>query len=388
MQNFTFYAPTRIFFGKGQIQMLGAETRKHANRVLLVYGKGSIKRNGIFDAVAEQLRSAGVEFVELGGVDPNPRLSTVIEGARLCRAHGLGLVLAVGGGSAIDCAKGIAAAALYDGDPWDFWSYRAAVPCALPVGAVLTLSATGSEMNGTSVITNEATLQKHGLGSDHLFPQFSILDPTYSYTVPTDQTAAGAADILAHVYEFYFTTFTSAHLQDGICEAIMRTVVQYAPIAQAEPENYEARANLMWASSMALNGVIKGGKEFDGFNHLVEHALSAIYDVTHGVGLAILAPHWMEYTLDETTVNRLAQFARSVWGVTETEPYAAARAGIAALRRFYAQLGLPAQLSQVGIGADRFDVIIDKSVRRDSETLGAFKKLTRAEIKQILTNAA
>jgi alcohol dehydrogenase YqhD (iron-dependent ADH family) len=388
MQNFTFYAPTRIFFGKGQIQVLGAETRKLANRVLLVYGKGSIKRNGIFDAAADQLSAAGVEFVELGGVDPNPRLSTVIEGARLCRTNGLGMVLAVGGGSAIDCAKGIAAAALYDGDPWDFWSYRVPVPCALPVGSVLTLSATGSEMNGTSVITNEATLQKHGLGNDHLFPQFSILDPSYSFTVPADQTAAGAADILAHVYEFYFTDFTSAHLQDGICEAIMRTVVHYAPIALAEPDNYEARANLMWASSMALNGVTKGGKVFDGFNHMVEHALSAVYDVTHGVGLAILAPHWLDFILDDTTVNRLALFARNVWGVSEIDPYAAARAGIAALRRFYAQLGLPCQLSQVGIGTDRFDEIVDKSLPRGGDTLGAFKKLTRAEIKQILSNAA
>lgn len=385
MQNFTFYSPTRILFGKGQIENLGQQVKQYASKILLVYGKGSIKKNGVYDVVVAQLNAHGITHFELPGVDPNPRITTVKAGADLCRRYGLEFILAVGGGSAIDCAKGVAAAALYDGDPWDFWAYKTKVRQALPVGAVLTLSATGSEMNSNSVVTNEATGQKHGVGADALIPKFSILDPSYSATVPPDQTAAGVADILTHVYEFYFSISTSAYLQDSLAEAVMKTCIKYGPIACAEPENYEARANLMWASSMALNGTVSMGKKFDGFCHNVEHAISALYDLTHGTGLAILAPHWMEYILDEETVNRFVLFARNVWGVDGEDDFEVARLGIQKTRAFYQSLSLPGQLSEAGIGDERFKEIVNKSMFRD--TLGVFKKLTSEDVMNILLKA-
>ncbi len=385
MLNFTFYSPTRILFGRNQIQNLGQQIKPYGSKILLVYGKGSIKKNGIYTAVIDQLKENGIDFLELAGIDPNPRLTSVVQGADLCRKHALTFILAVGGGSVIDCAKGIAAAACYEGDPWDFWSYKTKIRQALPVGAVLTLSATGSEMNSNAVITNEATGQKHGVGADALYPKFSILDPTYTFTVPPYQTAAGVADILTHVYEFYFSLGTEAYLQDSMAEGIMKTCIKYAPIACAEPENYEARANLMWASSMALNGTIGAGKRFDGFCHNVEHAISALYDLTHGVGLAILAPHWMEYVLDEQTVHRFALFARNVWNVEGQDEMEAARLGIQKTRAFYRSLGLPGQLSEVGIGPERFDEIVNKSLFR--ETLGNFKQLNREDVSNILLRA-
>jgi len=385
MQNFTFQAPTRIFFGQAQIQVLGEQIKQYGTKILLLYGKDSIKRNGIYAAVVEQLQAHDIQFVELSGVDPNPRLTTVVAGAKMCREQGLEFILAVGGGSVIDCAKGIAAVACYDGEPWDFWTRTAQPAQALPIGSILTLSATGSEMNTGTVITNEATQEKRGMGSELLKPRFSILDPVYTYTVPANQTAAGTADIMTHIYEFYFTTDTAAYLQDCLAEAVLKTCVKYGPIAYAEPENYEARANLMWASSMALNGIVSSGKKFDGFNHPVEHAISAIYDLTHGVGLAILAPHWMEYTLNEATLARFVQFARNVWGVEGSDDWTVAREGIEYTRAFYRSLGLPGQLSEVGIGDEHFDAIIAKSVF--DETVGNFVKLTKQDVRNILQKA-
>ncbi len=386
LQNFTYYSPTRIFFGKGQIDVLGAQVRQFGTQVLLVSGKGSIHRNGIHAAVVAQLHSQGINIVELSGVTPNPRLGTVLHGAELCRRHGLEFVLAVGGGSVIDCAKGIAAAALCTDDPWDFWTWKTRITRALPLGTVLTLSATGSEMNSGTVITNEATAQKHGTSADVLFPKFSILDPTYTFSVPPDQTAAGVADILAHVYEFYFSPVEGATLQDNLAEALMKTCVQYGPRACAQLEDYTARANLMWAAGLALNGTVSAGKKFDGFNHLVEHAISALYDLTHGVGLAILAPHWMEYILDDSTASRFARFARNVWGVAAPDDRTAAQEGIRATRLFYTSLGLPAQLSQVDIGSERFEEIVLKSVFRD--TLGSIRPLTKQDVLAILQHCA
>jgi len=386
MQNFNFHSPTNIFFGQGQIEALGEQVSRYGSRVLLLYGKNSIKRSGIYDTAVEQLTSRGISYVELSGVDPNPRLTTVMEGAALCREHNLDFVLAVGGGSVIDCAKGIAVARYYDGDPWDFWDQKAEPVRALPIGAVLTLAATGSEMNNVSVVTNEALREKRGLRNEHFPPRFSILDPAYTFTVPRNQTAAGVADILTHVYEYYFTIDQSAWLQDRMAEAVMKTCVRYGPLAYAEPENYEARANLMWAGSMALNGVVSRGKEFDGFNHLTEHAISAIYDLTHGVGLAILTPHWMEYTLNERTVARYEQFARSVWDVTGGDAFTAAREGIGRTRAFYRSLGLPGQLSEVGIGDADFDEIAQKSLSSDG-TQGHFVRLGRQDILNILNMA-
>ncbi len=386
MLEFVFNMPTKIFFGPGKIEVLGAQVKKYSDRILLLYGKNSIKKNGIYDATVAQLKAHGIHYVELSGVDPNPRISTVREGARLCREHNLGFVLAVGGGSVIDCAKGIAAAALYDGDPWDFWMWKVRVTQALPLASILTLSATGSEMNESTVVTNEETRQKHGMGAMAVVPQFSILDPIYTYSVPKSQTAAGTADIMTHIFEFYFSPSDQAYLQDAFSEAVLKTCIHFGPIACEEPENYEARANLMWASSMALNGVAIAGKAFDGFNHLAEHGVSAVYDVTHGAGLAILTPYWMEYILDDSTAGKLATFARNVWGITDADDMAAARKGIKALRDFYNGMGLPARLSEVGVSADSFDHIVEETVDSNG-MVGVFKQLNRADVKKILEMA-
>jgi len=382
MLNFEFYAPTRILFGQDQLNALGEQIMPFGRDILLVYGKGSVKKNGILDAVVAQLDRHSIHYVELGGVDPNPRISTVREGARLCREHNLQLVLAVGGGSAIDCSKAIAFATFYERDPWDFWAGKTDVTRALAVGAVLTLAATGSEMNWTSVITNEVTQEKRGRGSPLLFPKFSILDPTLTFSVPPLQTAAGVADIMTHVYEFYFSQVKTAFLQDSLAEAVLRTCIKYGPIALQQPDNYEARANLMWASSMALNGVAARGKTFDGTLHAVEHAISALYDLTHGVGLAILAIPWFEYVLNERTLDKFVQYARNVWGVAGADDGETARLGIAATRDFYRRLGIPLTLSQVGIGSERFETILEHVFTK--ETVGAFNPLKRQDILNIL----
>lgn len=384
MLDFQFYAPTKIFFGKNQLNALGEHILPFGQDILLVYGKGSIKKNGIFDAVIAQLKEHGIRYVELGGVAPNPRISTAREGARLCRENNLKVVLAVGGGSTIDCAKAIAFAACYEGDPWDFWTGKTGITRTLPIGTVLTLAATGSEMNWGSVITNEETEEKRGKSNPLFFPKFSILDPTLTFSVPPLQTAAGVVDIMTHVYEFYFSPVTTAFLQDSFAEAILRTCIKYGPVAIREPDNYEARANLMWAGSMALNGVVSRGKTFDGTLHNVEHATSALYDLTHGVGLAILAPQWFEYVLDENTLEKFVRFAKHVWGVKGTDDWETARMGIEQTKAFYKSLGIPLKLTEVGIGSDRFDEILDRSL--DGETRGVFKKLNRQDLLAILTN--
>ncbi|MCP4399991.1 MAG: iron-containing alcohol dehydrogenase [bacterium] len=384
MLDFLFHTPTKIFFGKNQLNMLGEDILSFGQDILLLYGKGSIKKNGVFDAVIAQLKKHGIHYVELGGVDPNPRISTVREGARLCRENNLKLILAVGGGSTIDCAKAISFAACYDGDPWDFWAGKTDVTRTLPIGTVLTLAATGSEMNKGTVITNADTEEKRGKSSPLFFPKFSILDPTLTFSVPPLQTAAGVVDIMTHVYESYFSPVTTAFLQDSFAEGIVRTCIKYGPVALREPDNYEARANLMWAGSMALNGVVARGKTFDGTLHGVEHAISGLYDLTHGVGLAILAPQWFEYVLDEHTLAKFVRFAKHVWGVEGADDGETARMGIEQTKAFYKSLEIPLTLAEVGIGSDRFDEILDRSL--GGKTLGVFKKLNRQDLLAILTN--
>ncbi|HYH05039.1 MAG TPA: iron-containing alcohol dehydrogenase, partial [Bacillota bacterium] len=315
-----------------------------------------------------------------------PRLTTVLEGAHICREHHLQLVLAVGGGSCIDCAKAIAFAACHDGDPWDFWLGKTEVTAALPVGAILTVAATGSEMNWTSVITNETTEDKRGKGHPLLIPKFAFLDPTFTYSVNPYQTAAGVVDIMAHVFEFYFSPVTTAFLQDSFAEAILKTCIRYGPIALRKPENYEARANLMWASSMALNGVASRGKTFDGFLHGVEHVISGLYDLTHGVGLAILMTPWLEAVLNETTLPKMVQFARNVWNVTGHDDWEIAHQGIAKHRDFLLSLGIPLTFTAIGIGSERFNEIIERAIPQ--ETRGVFKPISKQELfLDILTKA-
>ena len=284
MYNFTHDIGTIVHFGKGQIEKLPGAVKQYANKVLLTYGGGSIKKNGIYDAVIKGFKENGIEWVELSGIDPNPRVTSVREGQKICKEQGIEAIVAVGGGSTLDCSKAIACAAFYDGDPWDLWTGKAPIQKALPLLTVLTLSATGSEMDTGGVITNLETNDKLGAGAPILRPKVSILDPTYTYSVNKYQTAAGTADIISHVLEVYFSRVTDAYLQDRFCEALLKTAIHYGRIAMDEPENYEARANLMWTSSLAINDMIANGKACAWSVHPMEHELSAFFDITHGVG--------------------------------------------------------------------------------------------------------
>ncbi|MGN0659291.1 MAG: iron-containing alcohol dehydrogenase [Emergencia sp.] len=360
MQNFEYSIPTKIYFGKGQIRKL-AEITQFGTRVLMVYGGGSVKRSGVYDKAAAVLRENAVEFFELSGVDPNPRIETVELGAKLCREKKIDAVLAIGGGSTIDCSKAIAAAARYEGNAWDLVLDSSRITEALPVAAVLTLAATGSEMDGYAVITNPETNDKLDMASELIKPAFSILDPKFTYSVPASQTAAGTADIMSHVLEVYFTTEKDAFLQARMCEAVLKTCIRYGPVAIAEPDNYEARAQLMWASSLAINGLLSYGSDVQWTVHPIEHELSAYYDITHGAGLAILTPAWMEYVLSDETVDKFAEYAVNVWQIhPQPDKWALARAGIEKTRQFFCGMGLPKTLKEVGIGEEKLKEMADK----------------------------
>ena len=385
MLNFNLQFPTRIHFGQGKIEELGKEILQYGTRVLMVYGGGSIKRNGLYDQVVQAFNNNGIYYKELSGVQSNPRISSVRDGVAICKEHNIQLVLAVGGGSSIDCAKIIAAGAKYEGDAWDFFTRKARINEALPLGTILTLAATGSEMNGNAVISNEATLQKKGTGSSYLIPQFSILDPVYTYTVPSEQTAAGTADIMSHVFEQYFSPTPGTFIQDRLAEAMLKTCIHYAPIAIAEPINYEARANLMWTGCLALNGLLSAGKRTDWATHDIEHELSALYDITHGLGLAILTPYWMLHVLDEQTAVRLAEYARQVWGISENDEMTAARAGIKKTAAFFRSLGLAGSLKEIGVENKSLQEMAEKAA--SSRGLGAFKTLHYQDVLEILQAA-
>ena len=385
MLNFNLQFPTRIHFGQGKIEELGKEILQYGTRVLMVYGGGSIKRNGLYDQVVQVFNNNGIYYKELSGVQSNPRISSVRDGVAICKEHNIQLVLAVGGGSSIDCAKIIAAGAKYEGDAWDFFTRKARINEALPLGTILTLAATGSEMNGNAVISNEATLQKKGTGNSYLIPQFSILDPVYTYTVPSEQTAAGTADIMSHVFEQYFSPTPGTFIQDRLAEAMLKTCIHYAPIAIAEPNNYEARANLMWTGCLALNGLLSAGKRTDWATHDIEHELSALYDITHGLGLAILTPYWMLHVLDEQTAVRLAEYARQVWGISENDEITAARAGIKKTAAFFRSLGLAGSLKEIGVENKSLQEMAEKAA--SSRGLGAFKTLHYQDVLEILQAA-
>lgn len=385
MFNFDIHFPTRIHFGQGKIKELSREILSCGQKVLLVYGGGSIKRSGLYDQVVQIFKDNGIIHAELPGVQPNPRISSVRKGAELCREHEVDLVLAVGGGSTIDCAKIIAAAANYEDDAWDFFTRQARITRALPVGTVLTLAATGSEMNPYAVISNEESAEKLGTGSPVLFPRFSILDPEYSFSVPAEQTAAGTADIMSHVFEQYFSPTTGTYIQDRLAEAMLKTCIHYGPIALSQADNYEARANLMWTGSLALNGLLGAGKQTDWATHDIEHAISALYDVTHGLGLAILTPHWMQHVLDEQTAPRLAEYARNVWGIEENDDTRAAQAGIAKTTIFFKSLNLAGSLREIGIDEKSLADIAQKAT--SGRTLGSFKQLEFQDVLKILQAA-
>ena len=385
MLNFDISFPTRIHFGRGKIEELGQEILTYGRRVLLVYGGGSIKRNGVYEQVIRVFADNGIDYVELPGVQPNPRIKTVREGVALCREHEVELVLAVGGGSTIDCAKIIAAGARYEYDAWDFFTRRAKISQALPVGCILTLAATGSEMNAAAVISNDETAEKLGTGSPVLIPRFSILDPEYTFSVPAEQTAAGTADIMSHVFEQYFSPTPGTYIQDRLAEAMLKTCINYGPMAIAEPDNYEARANLMWTGTLALNGLLGAGKRTDWATHDIEHEISALYDITHGLGLAVLTPYWMNHVLDEATAPRMAEYARHVWGIEGTDELMVAHEGIKKTAAFFKSLKLGASLQEIGVKPDRLEEMARRATSR--KALGNFKKLEYQDVLDILQAA-
>ncbi len=363
MDNFNFYAPTKMLFGAGKAVERPREMKPFGNRVLLVYGGGSIKKNGIYDAVTGLLRKEGFELFELGGVTPNPRIFAVRCGVSLAWENHVDMVLAVGGGSTVDCGKAIAAGACYEGDPWELVKEPEKITAALPIFTVLTMAATGSEMNPTAVISNPDTKEKQGVHSGYLYPKASVLDPTYLYTLPAGQTAAGVADIMSHIFEGYFKRTEDAYVQDKFAEGILKTCIKWGPVALTEPENYSARANIMWAASMALNGLCGCGKAGKWSCHAMGHQLGAYYDMTHGVALAIVTPAWMRYILSEDTVDKFVDYAVNVWGFPrETDRFALANMGIDATEQFFADCGLPTRLSGLGIDDSDFEAMARAAV--------------------------
>ncbi|NFV12183.1 iron-containing alcohol dehydrogenase [Clostridium sporogenes] len=382
MLNFNYSIPTKIFFGKSQISVLGEQIKKYGSKVLLAYGGGSIKKNGIYDKVIEILKNNHIEFVELSGIDPNPRVTSVREGVKLCRENNIDFILAVGGGSTIDCSKVIAASYYYEGDPWDIVIKKAKINKSLPIGSILTLAATGSEMDSGAVISNMDTNEKLGVGHPSMAPKFSILDPEYTFTVPKNQTAAGTADIMSHIFEAYFSKTKDAYIQNRMAESILKTCIKYGKIAVEEPENYEARANLMWASSLAINGLLSYGKSEPWSVHPMEHELSAFYDITHGVGLAILTPNWMKYVLSDENVNDFYEYGVNVWNINSDEnKYEVAKKAINKTREYFNELGIPATLKEVGINEEKLEQMARAATRNGD--LGGFKPLNTEDVLNI-----
>ncbi|MCQ2008569.1 MAG: iron-containing alcohol dehydrogenase [Sporolactobacillus sp.] len=379
MDNFIFHNPTKLIFGKGQLEKLKDELPKYGTRVLLVYGGGSIKRSGLYDQVKDILNGIDAEVYELQGVEPNPRLSTVKKGIALCADNGIEFLLAVGGGSVIDCTKAIAVGAKFDGDPWQFITRKKLPTDALPFGTVLTLAATGSEMNPSSVITNWETHEKYGWSCANSYPAFSILDPTFTFSVPKNQTIYGMVDMMAHVFEHYFHPTEHTPLQDRLCESILQTVIEAAPKLVDDLENYDLRETILYCGTMALNGMVSMGFNGDWASHNLEHAVSAVYDIPHGGGLAILFPNWMKHNLD-VNVGRFKQMAERVFhvqseGKTDRE---VALEGIESLRSFWSKIGAPSRLADYEIDDSKLDLLADRAMARG--IFGQFKKLNREDV--------
>ena len=384
MNNFVYNIPTKVYFGENQLGHLGQELAKFGKRVLLTYGGGSIKRSGLYDRVLDELRKANFEVYELSGIEPNPRIESVRKGVEICKQKDIDVLLAVGGGSTIDATKFMAAGACVEHDPWEFFGADAKpIERALPIVPILTLSATGSEMDTAGVISNLETGDKLGRLAPALLPRVAFLDPTLTYTVNKYQTACGAADIMSHILEVYFNTQEDLFMLDCFMEGMLKTVVKYAPIALAEPENYEARANIMWTSSWAINGFINGGKRKAWSCHPMEHELSAVYDITHGLGLAILTPRWMWYCLDETTVDKYVQYGVNVFGIDASlDKMEIAKRSIALTEEFlFEKLGLQRTFTEVGIKREDFAMMAQKACRYGD--IKGFKTLTPKDVEAI-----
>ncbi|MBE5801292.1 MAG: iron-containing alcohol dehydrogenase [Clostridiales bacterium] len=385
MKDFVFQNPTRIHFGRNAMESLSGEVARYGKRVLLVYGGGSIKRIGVYDAVMAQLQAAQAQVWELSGVQPNPRLSLVYQGITICHEQNIELVLAVGGGSAIDTAKAIANGACYDGDVWDLFEGKGSNTAVLPLGVVLTLPAAGSEMSNSSVITREEDMCKRGRSTPFNFPAFSILNPEYSFSLPPFQTACGIVDIMAHMMERYFTMVEHVELTDRLIEGALKTVINNAPIVMEKPDDYDARAEITWAGALAHNTLLDTGRIGDWASHKLEHELSALYDIAHGAGLAVVFPAWMKFVLPRGGAKKLAQFAIRVFDVPETfgTEGAIAAEGIRRLETFYRSLGLVTTLHEMDIDQSRIPEMAERAVRMMGGKLGGFVPLDEAMAQEI-----
>lgn len=385
MNNFVFYSPTEFVFGKNTEVQVGALARKYgAQKVMIVYGGGSVVRSGLLDRVKQSLQEAGIEYCLMGGVQPNPVDTKVYEGIEFCRREQADMLLPVGGGSVIDTAKAIAAGVLYEGDFWDFYIGKAKVTKALKVAVVLTIPAAGSEGSGNTVITKLDGLQKLSLRvPEVLRPVFSIMNPELTYTLPPFQTACGVADMMAHIMERYFTNTQEVEIGDRLCEGTLMAIINEAPKVMRNPEDYGARANLMWAGMIAHNGTCGVGCEEDWASHFLEHEISAIYGVTHGAGLSVIFPAWMTWMV-EHNVGKIAQYAVRVWGVPESEDKkAVALEGIGKLKAFFSSLGLPVTFKELGVENPDIDRLADSLHRNKGELVGNYVKLTKQDSKEI-----
>lgn len=383
MQNFFYSIPTKVEFGKGAVARLPEFVKEFGDRVLIVYGGGSIKRSGLYDTVVKLLDDHGIYHTELSGVEPNPRVTTANRGVKICREENIDVILPIGGGSTIDCAKAVAAGYYYDGDVWDMVLDNSLITDALPLITILTLAATGSEMDIFSVISNMETNEKLGLDGYVLYPKYSILDPEYTYSVPKYQTASGTADIMSHIFEVYFNGVEGTYMQERVMEGLLKTCVHYGPIACEKPDDYDARANLMWTASWAINGFISCGKSGPWPCHAMEHQLSAYYDVTHGHGLAILTPVWMEYILNDKTVDLFVNYGISVFGISpELDKMEIAKQAIRKTREVFETMGLSSTLRSIGItDKEKFEVMAEQAVAGGTEQ--CFVPLSKEDVMKI-----
>lgn len=386
MENFVYNTPTKLIFGKGAVKNLPEVLKPLGNRILLTYGGGSIKKIGLYDKVKNLL--SDFEIYELGGIEPNPKYSTsVLSGVKLCKEHNIDTVLAVGGGSVLDCSKAICAGALYDGEPWDLISYKVKAKDALPLVDILTLAATGSEYDSGCVISRTETNDKVAYLDEHLFPYASILDPEYTFSVSKKQTAAGAADAINHIMEQYFCDKHS-DLADGMCESAIKSLIKNAKVALSEPDNYDARAEFMVDCSLACNGILSIGNSYSGWPcHGIEHALSAYYDITHGEGLAIITPRWMKHILNDKTIERFVSFGTHIFGIDPSLPESEiAEKTIDSVYKLFESFGMPMNLKDVGIDEEKIDEMAAHIA--DNEGLdNAWAPLSQKDIAEILTDS-
>jgi alcohol dehydrogenase YqhD (iron-dependent ADH family) len=384
MNNFKFWSPTEFVFGKNTVGKTAQLIKKYGGtKVLIHYGGQSAVKSGLLAEVENSLQNEFIDYVKLGGVQPNPVDTLVYEGIELCRNEKVNFILAIGGGSVIDSAKAIAVGVPYAGDFWNFFEHTVTINRALPVATVLTIPAAGSEGSDSMVITQTKNGLKRGSGSPLVRPVFSIMDPVLTYTLPANQTAYGIADMMAHVMERYFTQTPGVEITDRMCEAVLLAVIKEAPVVLKEPQNYDARANIMWAGTVAHNGICGVGREEDWATHGLEHELSALYGVAHGAGLAVMFPAWMKYVYT-SGIDRFVQFAVRVWGIENTgDKKEVALKGIEALKDFFASIGLPVNFEQLGAKTSDIDKLIDTLKINSGGSLGSFRKLDMGDARAI-----